>query len=79
MDSSTSDKVFAALEMFRIELPSWGFANTGTRFGRNSQLRKRTAIWSPKTIGLNQDACLAKSMSIKALVQRSFAICTLTC
>src|SRR6202167_5066221 len=34
MDSSTSDKVFAALEMFRIDLPSWGFANTGTRFGK---------------------------------------------
>ena len=34
MDSSTSDRVFAALETFRIELPSWGFANTGTRFGK---------------------------------------------
>lgn len=34
MDSSTVDKVFAALETFRIELPSWGFANTGTRFGK---------------------------------------------
>ncbi|MFZ0732772.1 MAG: TIM barrel protein [Candidatus Sulfotelmatobacter sp.] len=34
MNSSTSDKVFAALERFRIELPSWGFANTGTRFGK---------------------------------------------
>jgi L-rhamnose isomerase/sugar isomerase len=34
MDASTSDKVFAALETFRIELPSWGFANTGTRFGK---------------------------------------------
>ena len=34
MGSSTSDKVFAALETFRIELPSWGFANTGTRFGK---------------------------------------------
>ena len=34
MDSSASDKVFAALETFRIELPSWGFANTGTRFGK---------------------------------------------
>jgi L-rhamnose isomerase/sugar isomerase len=33
MDSST-DKVHAALETFRIELPSWGFANTGTRFGK---------------------------------------------
>ena len=27
-------KIFAALETFRIELPSWGFANTGTRFGK---------------------------------------------
>ena len=34
MDLPTSDKVFAALETFRIELPSWGFANTGTRFGK---------------------------------------------
>lgn len=34
MNSSVSDKVFAALERFRIELPSWGFANTGTRFGK---------------------------------------------
>ena len=34
MDSSMTDKVFAALETFRIELPSWGFANTGTRFGK---------------------------------------------
>src|SRR3954469_20654684 len=34
MDGSTGDKVFASLETFRIELPSWGFANTGTRFGK---------------------------------------------
>jgi L-rhamnose isomerase / sugar isomerase len=27
-------KVWAALDHFRIELPSWGFANTGTRFGK---------------------------------------------
>jgi len=30
----TSDAVFRALDGFRIELPSWGFANTGTRFGK---------------------------------------------
>jgi L-rhamnose isomerase/sugar isomerase len=28
------DKVSEALSRFRIELPSWGFANTGTRFGK---------------------------------------------
>src|SRR5215831_12951748 len=30
----TFDAVFRALDRFRIELPSWGFANTGTRFGK---------------------------------------------
>jgi L-rhamnose isomerase/sugar isomerase len=34
LDSTTSDKIFSALDAFRIELPSWGFANTGTRFGK---------------------------------------------
>ena len=27
-------RIFTALEAFRIEVPSWGFANTGTRFGK---------------------------------------------
>jgi L-rhamnose isomerase/sugar isomerase len=30
----TSDAAFSALDAFRIELPSWGFANTGTRFAK---------------------------------------------
>lgn len=34
MKAGTSDRVFSALEKFRMELPSWGFANTGTRFGK---------------------------------------------
>jgi L-rhamnose isomerase/sugar isomerase len=34
MDARQSEKIFNALETFRIELPSWGFANTGTRFGK---------------------------------------------
>ena len=29
-----TDRIVAALDAFRIELPSWGFANTGTRFGK---------------------------------------------
>jgi L-rhamnose isomerase / sugar isomerase len=32
--SSKAGKIFQALESFRIEIPSWGFANTGTRFGK---------------------------------------------
>lgn len=34
MNSSTTEKIFGAMETFRIEIPSWGFANTGTRFGK---------------------------------------------
>src|SRR5260221_5578889 len=34
MNSSNSEKIFRAMEQFRIEIPSWGFANTGTRFGK---------------------------------------------
>jgi L-rhamnose isomerase / sugar isomerase len=34
MKSPDSDRISAALDAFRIELPSWGFANTGTRFGK---------------------------------------------
>ena len=34
MSARDSNTVFRALEEFRIEIPSWGFANTGTRFGK---------------------------------------------
>jgi L-rhamnose isomerase/sugar isomerase len=34
MPAATDEKVFAALNEFFIEVPSWGFANTGTRFGK---------------------------------------------
>src|ERR671920_169541 len=34
MDAHLAERVSAALDVFRIELPSWGFANTGTRFGK---------------------------------------------
>src|ERR1041384_564187 len=32
-----SDTIIKALNAFHIELPSWGFANTGTRFGKFNQ------------------------------------------
>lgn len=34
MTQSPSDTIFRALDRFRIEISSWGFANTGTRFGK---------------------------------------------
>src|ERR1700733_11847410 len=41
---SASDRVFQALDSFRIEVPSWGFANTGTRFGKFVQPAAATNI-----------------------------------
>jgi L-rhamnose isomerase / sugar isomerase len=34
MNLSNTQRIFQAVETFRIEIPSWGFANTGTRFGK---------------------------------------------
>jgi L-rhamnose isomerase/sugar isomerase len=33
-ETKRTDTVIEALDRFHIELPSWGFANTGTRFGK---------------------------------------------
>src|SRR5947209_6203924 len=44
MKSSASTRIFEALETFRIEIPSWGFANTGTRFGKFLQLAAASTI-----------------------------------
>ncbi|HTS67402.1 MAG TPA: TIM barrel protein [Terriglobia bacterium] len=32
--AAETDRIHKALDTFAIELPSWGFANTGTRFGK---------------------------------------------
>ena len=39
-----ADAVAKALESFQIELPSWGFANTGTRFGKFTQAAAASSI-----------------------------------
>jgi len=44
MDSISAENVFKALENFRIELPTWGFADTGTRFGKYLQPAAATTI-----------------------------------
>ncbi|HEY1212133.1 MAG TPA: sugar isomerase, partial [Bryobacteraceae bacterium] len=44
MDPKLTEKVFGALDTYRIELPSWGFANTGTRFGKFLQPAAATNI-----------------------------------
>src|ERR1700678_1376273 len=42
--AGAAERVWKALDSFRIELPSWGFANTGTRFGKFAQAGAATTI-----------------------------------
>src|SRR5271166_5871358 len=44
MTTRQVETVWKALDSFRIELPSWGFANTGTRFGKFLQPAAATTI-----------------------------------
>jgi L-rhamnose isomerase/sugar isomerase len=43
-DSDRVPDAAATLDAFRIEIPSWGFANTGTRFGKFLQAGAATSL-----------------------------------
>jgi L-rhamnose isomerase/sugar isomerase len=43
-EAEKMQRVAKALDRFRIEIPSWGFANTGTRFGKFVQAGAATTI-----------------------------------
>jgi len=42
MNSNQQDTIIRALDAFAIETPSWGYANTGTRFGKFQQASAAT-------------------------------------
>jgi L-rhamnose isomerase / sugar isomerase len=44
MKTPQAERIVRALDSFRIELPSWGFSNTGTRFGKYLQPAAAAAI-----------------------------------
>ena len=44
MKDKSVETVWSALDTLNIELPSWGFANTGTRFGKFIQAAAATTI-----------------------------------
>jgi len=44
MNDKMVEVVWKALDNFNIELPSWGFANTGTRFGKFIQVSAATTL-----------------------------------
>jgi L-rhamnose isomerase/sugar isomerase len=43
-ESAIFDLAVQALDSFQIEIPSWGFANTGTRFGKFTQAAAASTI-----------------------------------
>ncbi|MGP8252272.1 MAG: sugar isomerase, partial [Terracidiphilus sp.] len=43
-DSAIRERAFKTLDSFLIEIPSWGFANTGTRFGKFAQAAAASTI-----------------------------------
>jgi len=56
--------VWAALDDFRIEVPSWGFANTGTRFGKFIQAAAATTIEEKFADAAQVDALTGASPSV---------------
>lgn len=44
LDKELADRAFPVLDSFQIEIPSWGFANTGTRFGKFIQAAAASTI-----------------------------------
>ncbi len=44
MSLDFTERIWGSLDRFRMELPSWGFANTGTRFGKYLQAAAATTI-----------------------------------
>ena len=47
-------KIGSVLDSFQIELPSWGFANTGTRFGKFIQSGAANTDLPPGTSPLSK-------------------------
>ena len=43
-NTAMMERAFKALDKFQIEIPSWGFANTGTRFGKFVQAAAASTI-----------------------------------
>src|ERR1035438_4120523 len=43
-NSQIAGRIAETLDRFHVELPSWGFANTGTRFGKFLQPAAATTI-----------------------------------
>src|SRR5277367_229813 len=66
--NSVRDRVWMALDGFRIEVPSWGFANTGTRFGKFVQGGAATTIEEKFSDASQVNALTGASPTVALLV-----------
>ena len=57
-------RIHQALDNFNIELPSWGFANTGTRFGKFIQLAAAVTVADHLTAVFAAQAAQAAEASL---------------
>lgn len=72
MNQSTQERVIAALDRFEIELPSWGFANTGTRFGKFIQPAAASTIEEKLSDAGQVHACTGACPSVAVHVLWDF-------
>jgi L-rhamnose isomerase / sugar isomerase len=61
--------VWKAMDSFQIEIPSWGFANTGTRFGKFVQAEAATTIEEKLSDAgqVHQFTCCCPSVAVHVL------------
>src|SRR5579871_522608 len=64
MNSSLEDTAFRALDNFRLEIPSWVFANTGTRFGKFIQPAAANSIEEKLSDAAEVHRCTGASPSL---------------
>jgi L-rhamnose isomerase / sugar isomerase len=73
MSSKSRENIWSALDAFRIELPSWGFANTGTRFGKYIQPAAAITIEEKLSDAAQVHALTGACPSVAVHVQWDFA------
>jgi len=69
MKDSSVEVIWRALDKFNIELPSWGFANTGTRFGKFIQPAAATSVEDKFSDAVQVDAVTGACKTLALHVQ----------
>ena len=65
-----TELIAQTLDRFHVELPSWGFANTGTRFGKFLQPAAASTIEEKFSVYLPVDGDIADAKNLKGFVSQ---------